>query len=71
MLPCKLQLGLAVLCEPFLPFTSAKLKGILNMDASLSWNDIATKEVLLKASIRYTKLSYCLLKLKTKKLKHN
>ncbi len=36
--------ALAVLCEPFLPFTSKKLKNILNLDDSLTWNDIATKK---------------------------
>lgn len=35
--------ALAVLCEPFLPFTSKKLKAILNLDDSLTWNDIASK----------------------------
>lgn len=32
--------ALAVLSEPFLPFTSAKLKSILAVANSLSWNDI-------------------------------
>ena len=31
--------GLAVLCEPFLPFTAQKLKGILNLDNSLCWSN--------------------------------
>ena len=39
--------GLAVLSEPFLPFTSTKLKSILNIDDNLNWNDIAEKDVLL------------------------
>ena len=38
--------GLAVLAEPFLPFTSTKLKGILNSDTN-SWNDVAEKDILL------------------------
>lgn len=46
--------ALAVLSEPFLPFTSAKLKQILNVtlsavEGSLSWNDVATQETLLPA----------------------
>ncbi|MDO6470770.1 methionine--tRNA ligase [Maribacter sp. 1_MG-2023] len=44
--------GLAVLSEPFLPFTSNKLKNILNIDLSagdgLNWNDVSTKEALLQ-----------------------
>ncbi|MHA7942287.1 methionine--tRNA ligase [Formosa sp. 3Alg 14/1] len=42
--------GLATLCEPFLPFTSAKLKGILNLSDENSWDSIATKDVLLPAN---------------------
>ncbi|APA64614.1 methionine--tRNA ligase [Maribacter sp. 1_2014MBL_MicDiv] len=47
--------GLAVLSEPFLPFTSNKLKNILNLSSSgtersqsLNWNDVSDKEALLK-----------------------
>lgn len=39
--------AIAVLSEPFLPFTSKKLKNILALDAELTWNDISTKEVLI------------------------
>ena len=44
--------ALAVLCEPFLPFTSEKLKNILNISSSTverspQWNDISTKQTLL------------------------
>ncbi|WP_434037116.1 methionine--tRNA ligase [Formosa sp. 4Alg 33] len=42
--------GLATLCEPFLPFTSAKLKGILNLSDENSWDSISTKDVLLPAN---------------------
>ncbi|MEG3655795.1 methionine--tRNA ligase [Arenibacter palladensis] len=46
--------ALAVLSEPFLPFTAAKLKKILNIsqsstEGSLEWKDISEKEVLLPA----------------------
>ena len=46
--------ALAVLSEPFLPFTSSKLKGILNAipDESgepLTWNTVSVKEHLLPA----------------------
>jgi len=39
--------ALAVLSEPFLPFTSKKLKNILALDADLSWNDVATGDELI------------------------
>ena len=44
--------ALATLCEPFLPFTSEKLKqtlAISSNDEATEWNDIAQKEVLLPA----------------------
>jgi methionyl-tRNA synthetase len=40
--------GLAVLSEPFLPFTAKKLSNILKIDA-LGWNDVTTKTDLLPA----------------------
>ena len=45
--------GLAVVSEPFLPFTSAKLKNILNVTSTslsnLNWEDVSEKDVLLSA----------------------
>jgi methionyl-tRNA synthetase len=44
--------ALATLGEPFLPFTSKKLKGILNITASeltVSWDEVATKDVMIPA----------------------
>ncbi len=41
--------ALAVLSEPFLPFTSNKLKSILNSDNN-TWSDIASKEMLISSS---------------------
>ena len=38
--------ALAVLSEPFLPFTAKKLSNILKIDA-LGWNDVTTKTDLL------------------------
>lgn len=38
--------GLAVVSEPFLPFTSTKLKSILQLQ-ELSWSDVAEQDVLL------------------------
>ncbi|GGD18070.1 methionine--tRNA ligase [Hyunsoonleella pacifica] len=45
--------ALATLSEPFLPFTSEKLKRILcysELDSESQWNDIKTNEVLLPAN---------------------
>lgn len=41
--------ALAVLSEPFLPFTSGKLKSILAASNELGWNDVIEKETLLAA----------------------
>jgi methionyl-tRNA synthetase len=38
--------GLAVLSEPFLPFTSEKLKVMLNLPPGLSWRDVGEKDLL-------------------------
>ena len=48
----QISAGLAVLCEPFLPFTSKKLKDILchsALDAESTWSDVSTKNALLPA----------------------
>jgi methionyl-tRNA synthetase len=41
--------ALAVLSEPFLPFTAAKLKTMLSLEAGLGWNDITLKSDLIAA----------------------
>ncbi len=41
--------ALSVLSEPFLPFTSKKLKNILRVKNALVWKDISEKEVLIPA----------------------
>ncbi len=55
--------GLAILSEPFLPFTSTKLKSILNIDATLTWNDVSEKDILIsdnhqinKAELLFSKI---------------
>ena len=45
--------GMSVLSEPFLPFTSKKLKKMLciefcRKEKGLSWEDILSKDVLLR-----------------------
>jgi len=52
--------ALAVLSEPFLPFTSKKLKSILNVipnggEESLEWHDVSEKETLLPADHQINK----------------
>ncbi|WP_425235574.1 methionine--tRNA ligase [Ulvibacterium sp.] len=45
--------GLAILSEPFLPFTSAKLKNILNIRSSTAqngWEQVKDNEILLPSS---------------------
>jgi methionyl-tRNA synthetase len=46
----QISAALAIVSEPFLPFTSDKLKGILNINESLSWKDVSEKDVLLPAN---------------------
>lgn len=40
--------ALSILSEPFLPFTSDKLKYILNISNSLKWNDVLSFDVLIQ-----------------------
>ncbi|OEK09880.1 methionine--tRNA ligase [Flavivirga aquatica] len=50
--------ALATLSEPFLPFTSTKLKNILNITSGgvgTSWNEVSTKDVLLPANHKIEK----------------
>lgn len=39
--------ALAILSEPFLPFTSAKLKGILKSENNNTWDNVAAKDILI------------------------
>jgi methionyl-tRNA synthetase len=42
--------ALAVLCEPFLPFTASKLKNMLCLnELNTSWGEVSTKEILIPA----------------------
>ena len=48
----QIAFALAILSEPFLPFTSAKLKAMLNhkaLDQQIDWNQIHDTEILLPA----------------------
>lgn len=72
--------GLAVLCEPFLPFSSKKLKTILNFDNmdSPSWDQIKSSKVLLpsghhigKAELLFTKIEDKTIALQLEKLEES
>jgi len=60
--------GLAVLCEPFLPFTSIKLKKMLNIDENLSWNAISEKDVLIKENHQINKAELLFAKIEDKEI---
>ncbi len=51
----QISTALSIVSEPFLPFTSAKLKSILNLDKSLSWNDVSVKNILLPQNHKISK----------------
>ena len=51
----QISAALAVVAEPFLPFTATKLKGILNLETSISWDDISDKNVLIAAEHQINK----------------
>ncbi len=62
----QISAALAVVSKPFLPFTSDKLKGILNIDENLSWEDITTKDVLLPGTHQINKAELLFSKIEDK-----
>ncbi len=46
-LSLQISANLAVLMEPFLPFTSKKLSAMLNLNTGLKWNDATRTDLLL------------------------
>mgnify|MGYP000274174221 CR=1 FL=1 len=61
--------ALATLSEPFLPFTSIKLKAILchsALDAESTWEDISTKEILIPANHQIEKAELLFSKIEDK-----
>ncbi|CAM1351035.1 methionine--tRNA ligase [Tenacibaculum insulae] len=60
--------GLAVLSEPFLPFTSTKLKSILNIDANLSWEDVSEKNILIADNHQINKAELLFAKIEDKEI---
>ena len=51
----QISAALAILAEPFLPFTSRKLKTILNLNANVDWEKVAESAVLLPATHQINK----------------
>jgi methionyl-tRNA synthetase len=73
--------ALSVLSEPFLPFTSNKLNGILNVSSSTvenSWNDVSSKQELIssghqigKAELLFSKIEDAAIQAQLDKLEVN
>ncbi len=59
--------ALAVLSEPFLPFTSTKLKGILQLD-TLKWNNVAVNNVLIAPKHQINKAELLFRKIEDKEV---
>jgi len=59
--------ALAILSEPFLPFTSTKLKGILQLD-TLVWENVALKEVLIASNHQINKAELLFRKIEDKEV---
>ncbi|MGB0836633.1 MAG: methionine--tRNA ligase [Flavobacteriaceae bacterium] len=67
--------ALAVLSEPFLPFTSDKLKGMLNLNPELTWDAVNTEAVLIpsghqinKATLLFEKIDDAAIQIQIDKL---
>ena len=64
----QISAALAVVSEPFLPFSATKLKNILNIDASLSWEDVTENTVLLAAKHQINKAELLFSKIEDKEI---
>nr|WP_297786836.1 methionine--tRNA ligase [uncultured Allomuricauda sp.] len=65
--------GLAILSEPFLPFTSSKLKNILKVisnesEKSLSWESVSSEDALLPAGHKINKSELLFRKIEDKEI---
>jgi len=58
--------ALAIVSEPFLPFTSIKLKNILNVDEKLSWKNVTETAILLPTSHQIKKAELLFSKIEDK-----
>ena len=64
----QISAALAVVAEPFLPFTSTKLKTILNIDASLSWENVTENVILLPTTHKINKAELLFSKIEDKEI---
>ncbi len=64
----QISAALAVVSEPFLPFSATKLKNILNIDANLSWEDVTENTVLLPATHQINKAELLFSKIEDKEI---
>ena len=63
--------ALAVLSEPFLPFTSSKLKNMLSLnELNTSWGEVSTKEVLIPAHHQIGKGELLFSKIEDEQVQH-
>ncbi|MBU3011570.1 methionine--tRNA ligase [Polaribacter vadi] len=62
----QISAALAVVSEPFLPFTSTKLKGILNLDENISWENVTEQDVLIPANHQINKAELLFSKIEDK-----
>jgi len=62
--------GLSILCEPFLPFTSKKLKTILGIEAldSLEWQSVIDRKTLLSSGHQINKAELLFAKIEDKEI---
>lgn len=64
----QISVALAILCEPFLPFTSAKLFRILNIKEKPSWKDVMLKQQLLDQGHQINKSELLFRKIEDKEI---
>jgi len=64
----QISAALAVVSEPFLPFSATKLKNILNIGASLSWEDVTENTILLPATHQINKAELLFSKIEDKEI---
>ena len=64
----QISAALAVVSEPFLPFSAKKLKNILNISTSLSWEDVTENTVLLPATHQINKAELLFSKIEDKEI---